>query len=511
MNNLFEEASPESQGVSSLAVKGLLDACEERGIELNSLMVIRHGCKIAEGWYKPYGPEIPHAMHSFTKSVSAMAMGIAEEEGFLSLNDRVISYFPDKLPLHVSENLKEMTIEHLLTMTCGHEGETQSFMGKDGTDYARCFLEQDVTYKPGTHFAYNTLGSDMLGLILVKATGLQMTEFLKPRLFDPLGISGYSCTRTHEGFEHTGGGLFLRTEDMARLGQLYLDRGKWNGRQLVPEAFVDSATRSHIRQERNEWNKGEELFAGYGYQLWLNTIPNSYRFDGFYGQLALVLPDQDMVVALTSSTMRIDTLLTLVWDCLLPSISDCPLPADEKAERALREKLGHLEIIFTRSRKRSAREKEIGGKKIIFPHNDYSMIPENRVWLLEREGVPSRGIEECSFVFDGETCRMTFRENGKETVLPLGMEGVPLEGVLNTPGLERHILALGTWLNDAVLQVEWRHYMSANHRYIQFDFSGEEPLVTFSETPNDIDRGTDFLYRPRKTFLCSLAVKGRVG
>ena len=500
--------SPESQGIPSSAISLLIDAYKREKVDLNSIMILRHGVKVAQGWYKPYSSDTTHAMHSFTKSISAMAMGIAAEEGLLSLDDKIISFFPDKTPKDASDYLKEMNVRHLLSMTCGHEAETQSHMGDANADFVECFLNHEVKYRPGTFFAYNTVGSNVIAEILYKITGLQMTEYLKPRLFDPMGITNYSCSKNPRGRERSGGGMFMLTEDMAKLGQLFLNKGVWNGKRLISEEFINEATSVQIVQQESDKGEKEDMFAGYGYQIWMNAIPESYRFDGFYGQLTLVLPKFDMVISMTSATMRVNKLLTTVWRTLLPAVYEHELPENEKEHEALEEKLANLQVEWPEPKDRSPLEKAVNNVDIIFPTNTYSMVPENRVWLLKMAGSPKNNIEKCTFSFGEDEAVLTFIEGAVEESIGIGLSGQMIKGRLDTPGLEANIMTSARWDNENTLRVDWLHYNTANHRtiYFEFDIPAKKAKVTFSEKPNDIDESSDFPYIPAKVFECSLKI-----
>ena len=307
---------------------------------LHSFMIVRHGHVIAEGWWKPEAADKPHVLHSLSKSFNATAIGLAIEDGKLSLDDPVLKFFPTEAPADASANLKAMTVRDLLTMTCGHDTEPKA---DGGAPTVRQFLAHPVVHKPGTHFQYNTLGSYTLSAILTKVTGQTTLEYLKPRLFEPLGIANPEWGSSSEGYSLGGYGLKLCTEDIAKFGQLYLQRGKWNGKQLVPENWVSQATSKQVPNDEESHSKiGIDWQQGYGFQFWRCTH-NAFRGDGANGQLCIVIPDKDAVIAITADTGNFQGEMNAIWDDLYPAFQAEAMPADS----ATQEKLARLSASLT--------------------------------------------------------------------------------------------------------------------------------------------------------------------
>jgi CubicO group peptidase (beta-lactamase class C family) len=332
-------SSPEAQGVPSGAVLDFVKAADKINT-LHSFMVLRHGHVIAEGWWKPEAPDKPHVLHSLSKSFNATAVGLAIEEGKLSPDDPVLKFFPADAPAEPSDNLKAMTVRDLLTMSCGHDVEAKT--GPGGPSVKQ-FLAHPVPHKPGTHFQYNTLGSYTLSAIVTKVTGQTTLEYLKPRLFEPLGIENPRWDASPEGNSLGGYGLYLRTEDVAKFGQLYLQKGKWNGRQLVPEKWVEQSTRKQVANEQESHSKiGVDWTQGYGLQFWRCTH-NAYRGDGAAGQLCVVMPDQDAVVAITAESGNFQGEMNAIWDHLYPTCGPKALPEDPSAQQSVRQAVAKLE------------------------------------------------------------------------------------------------------------------------------------------------------------------------
>src|SRR4051812_26120385 len=256
-------STPEEQGISSVAVREFVEAADKIDT-LHSFMILRHGHVIGEGWWKPEAADKPHVLHSLSKSFNGTAVGLAIAEGKLSLDDPVLKFFPGEAPAEPSENLKAMTVRDLLTMTGGHDTEPKS---GPGGPTVKQFLAQPVVHQPGTHFQYNTMGSYTLSAIVTKVTGQTTLEYLKPRLFGPLGIQSPQWDSSPEGNSLGGYGLKLCTEDIAKFGQLYLQKGKWNGQQLIPQEWISQATSKQVPNEKESHSKiGIDWQQGYGFQ-----------------------------------------------------------------------------------------------------------------------------------------------------------------------------------------------------------------------------------------------------
>ncbi|HTV40135.1 MAG TPA: serine hydrolase [Candidatus Sulfotelmatobacter sp.] len=324
-------STPEAQGISSEAVLQFVQAVDKINT-LHSFMLVRHGYVIADGWWKPEGPNKPHMLWSLSKSFNSTAVGLAISEGKLSLSDHVLKFFPDDAPADPSDNLKAVTVRDLLTMSSGQATEPQKV---NGEMTVRQFLSHPFVYKPGTHFLYNTMGAYTLSAIVTKVTGQTSLEYLEPRLFEPLGIKNPQWDSSREGYSLGGSGLHLCTEDIAKFGQLYLQKGKWNGRQLIPKTWVKEATSKHIRNDGEGHSKiGIDWCQGYGFQFWRCTH-NAFRGDGAHGQLCVVIPDKDAVIAITADTSKFQNEMNAIWTYLYPAFQSKALPADPSADAQL--------------------------------------------------------------------------------------------------------------------------------------------------------------------------------
>jgi len=355
-------SSPEAQGVSSAAVLKFVEATGNIDA-MNSFMLVRHGRVVAEGWWAPYSAPAPHSLYSLSKSFTSTAVGLAIAEGKLSLDDEVLKFFPDDAPAKPDDHLKAMRISDLLRMSTGHQTEPPRPPDRVWT---KVFLSQPVPHKPGTHFLYNTSATYMLSAIVQKATGMTVLDYLRPRLFNPLGIENPTWDTSPQGISLGGYGLSIRTEDIARFGQLYLQKGKWNGKQIVPASWVEAAT---TRQTSNGSNPKSDWDQGYGYQFW-RCRHGAYRGDGAFGQYCIVMPDQDAVIAITSGVKDMQAVLNLVKDKLLPAMKPEPLAADDESRKKLELTLASLTL---RPQEGSSSPAALAHKPYHFPANDLKL------------------------------------------------------------------------------------------------------------------------------------------
>jgi len=332
-------STPEAQGISSQAILDFVEAADKNVNTLHSFMIVRHGKVIAEGWWKPEAADKPHILNSLSKSFNSTAVGLAIHEGKLSLDDPVLKFFPADAPADPSDNLQAMTVRDLLTMTCGHDTEPKAVGGGPSV---KQFLAHPVPHKPGTHFQYNTMGSYTLSAIVSKVTGQTSLEYLKPRLFEPLGIENPRWDSSPEGYSLGGYGMWLCTEDIAKFGQLYLQKGKWNGKQLIPQEWVEQATAKQVSNE-NEGHAtiGPDWQQGYGFQFW-RCRHNAFRGDGAGGQLCVMIPDEDAVVVITAQTGNFNGEMNAIWDNVLPAFHAEALPDDPASQKELKQAIENL-------------------------------------------------------------------------------------------------------------------------------------------------------------------------
>lgn len=393
-------STPEAEGIASAGIAAFIEAVDASELEVHSFMLLRNGNVVAEGWWEPYGADRKHIMFSVSKTVTALGVGIAADEGRLSLDDRVVSFFPEVVTDSVSPETRQLTVRHLLTMSVGQEQEA----GRSDAGWVHAFLHNPPVYEPGTRFMYNNMASFVLSAIVQKATGERLFHYLQPRLFEPLGLQNISWDINPEGYTVGMIGARLHTEDLAKLGQLLLQKGQWNGEQLVSAAYVDDLATVHIENHDPETplearNDGQR---GYGYQVW-HGRHNSFRLDGLGGQLSIVLPDYDAVVVLTSNVRTIQDELDLVWEHLIPAFADGRLPADPAAHAHLNERLSTLEIAPVDHTEQ---------------HGSADTDGSPRQYTLQENPL---GIRTVTFSLDAERCLMTLEGEAETRVLEAGI------------------------------------------------------------------------------------------
>jgi CubicO group peptidase (beta-lactamase class C family) len=466
---------PEAEGVASAGILAFLEALGRSKHEMHGFVLVRHGRVVAEGWWSPYAPQYNHTLYSMSKSFTSTAVGLAVAEGRLRVADRVVSFFPADLPAQVSENLAALRVKDLLTMSVGDEQEPTQAMVKS-EDWVKTFLASPITHPPGTVFMYNSGATYMLSAIVQKVTGQKIMDYLWPRLFEPLGIDGATWEVCPRGINVGGWGLSVPTEGLAKFGQLYLQKGFWRGRQVLPAAWVEEATTFKIQQplpakpgrpnERNDW------LQGYCYQFWRCTH-QAYRGDGAFGQFTIVMPEQDVVVAITSESSDMQGQLDLVWEHLLPALTEHALPPDRPALDQLQQRLAALALAMPEGQAASPVASSVSGK----------------IFKLETNEL---GLQSVSFDFRAETCRLTFRhgeavdriecgikrwERG-ETALPgtpprLVSGGAPQRGTLSK------VAAGGAWENEGIFKMIWRYYETPHHDTVTCQFEGDKVSLSF--------------------------------
>lgn len=317
-------STPAAEKVSEDGIAAYKTAVKESGEQLHSFMIVRHGKVVAEQYYGDNAADKPHVMFSVSKTFTATAIGFAVQEKLIKLDDKVIKFFPDDLPAEVSANLAALEIRHLLTMSVGQEKEPTAGTA-DNRRWERIFLETPIIYAPGTKFLYNSIASYMLSSILQKVTGKTVFDYLTPRLFKPLQIAGARWESNAQGVNFGGWGLFIKTEDMAKMGQFILQKGKWKNKQLIAKEWIEDATQSHIQQPP-QWLKQDadqaqsDWAQGYGYQMWRCRF-GAVRADGKDGQFIIIIPDKDAVVVTTANIQNMQGEINLIWKHILPALN----------------------------------------------------------------------------------------------------------------------------------------------------------------------------------------------
>jgi CubicO group peptidase (beta-lactamase class C family) len=448
-------STPEAEGVSSNDITQFLDAASKSKTEFHSFMLVRHGKVIAEGWWNPYRADLKHTMYSCSKSFTATAVGFAVQEKKISLSDKVTSFFPHDLPDTVSKFLSELTVKDVLMMSDGQEPDPTGPVGSKDTNWIKGFLATPILHEPGSVFLYNSLGTYMLSAMVQKVTGEKIVDYLKPRLFEPLGINGMDWETDLQGINTGGWGLRIKTEDMAKFAQLFLQKGKWNGKQVLPASWVEDASRMKIMQAPDapqSARDSSDWLQGYCYQMW-RCRHNAFRGDGAFGQFMIVMPDQDAVLAITAETPDMQEELNLVWKYLLPAFQTNKLSADAAASARLKQKIESLALLPPQKNSQSATT-TISGKTFAASSN-----------LLH--------LQSISFDFSNEGCKVKFQTDTASYQIDFG-EGKWKSAETNMPEpaltagfIENNrviypakIMAAYTWKDANTLQLVLRYIES---------------------------------------------------
>jgi CubicO group peptidase (beta-lactamase class C family) len=454
-------STPEQQGIASAAILKLIEALDKQVHELHSLMLVRHGYVVTEAWWRPYGPTFPHQMYSVSKSFTSTAIGLAIEEGFFSVEDPILSFFSEESVTESGAGFAPVRVRHLLTMSTGQAIDTWTAMvdRRDG-NWIKGFFEVPVTCEPGSHFVYNTGATYMLSAILQKATGLKLIDFLKPRLFDPLGIEGATWAETSQGIGAGGIGLSIRTEDIARFGQLYLQNGVWKGQQLIPASWIRVAS---TKQISNEGHPNPDWSQGYGYQFWM-CRHGAFRGDGVFGQYCIVMPEQDAVLAITSGVDIFDMQLPLdlIWEILLPAMRGEALQEDGDGQTALLARLNTLSLPSPQGQRTSPIADRVAGRTFVCDPNP-----------LQIETItPHFSDEGCTFVLktpDGEETIATGFENWHRGATDLFRQDLLFD---RTP-----IASIGAWVSDDSYAALICLYETPFYHRWTCHFAGDELVV----------------------------------
>ena len=338
---MLERVRPERAGIHPASILRYLKALEETGFTAHSLMLLRHGKVAFEVHCKPFRPDIPHMLCSCTKSVAATAVGFAIAEGRLSLGDRIVDLIPEKLDGPPHPFTSAMTVRHLLTMTTAfREFEPTT------DDWTRDFINRPPDHYPGAVFNYDSMGTHALCEIVQKRAGSTLVEYLAPRLFEPLGIAPneYFWAQSKYGVNMGGGGGEMTPEAMAKFGLLYLNRGRWEGRQILPVGWAEEATAAHVRCASCDGS----FKSGYGYKFW-RVQRSGFACLGLAGQVISMHPDKDIVFVGTANGMQTDFHYfhsEYMWKMLYPEIEDAPIPPDDAEYAALRDVVDKAEAFL---------------------------------------------------------------------------------------------------------------------------------------------------------------------
>ena len=510
----FVRATPESQGISSDLFAALLRELDaSKDTEMHHFMALRHGKVICECNFAPYPKGMWHITHSMCKSITGMAIGMLIEEEKLKLDENIYDIFPDHINAFSKIFRPVITVENLLTMTSGVTFNESGIVS--GNDWLGSFLNASVNGKPGTEFQYNSLNTYVLSAIVTKRTGETLTEYLTPRLFGPLGITKYYWETCPKGITKGGWGLFLCAEDMAKLGQLYLQRGKWNGQQLVSEYWIEISTARHLKTQNDTY--------GYGYQLWMEQRPGSFEYNGMLGQNVIIYPDMDMVLVTNAGNKE------MFQDCIMLNIirKYFPVnyhPADVLPENPLSYSLlkrlcGELENGENNNRSTSLRggwkrnvvsRRKHSDKKYSYrisaavdrpsDHHSFMRAVSGRTYVMKQQNIGiaplfvqvfhnnmTDGISEISFTYDAGNFCVSFTEGEVIHKLPVGF-GRAADGCVDLHGEHYLVATLGEFARDEndipVLKLEITFIEECVKRKAHIFFHEDDEIeIRWNETP----------------------------
>ena len=510
----FVRATPESQGISSDLFAALLRELDaSKDTEMHHFMALRHGKVICECNFAPYPKGMWHITHSMCKSITGMAIGMLIEEEKLKLDENIYDIFPDHINAFSKIFRPVITVENLLTMTSGVTFNESGIVS--GNDWLGSFLNASVNGKPGTEFQYNSLNTYVLSAIVTKRTGETLTEYLTPRLFGPLGITKYYWETCPKGITKGGWGLFLCAEDMAKLGQLYLQKGKWNGQQLVSEYWIEISTARHLKTQNGTY--------GYGYQLWMEQRPGSFEYNGMLGQNVIIYPDMDMVLVTNAGNKE------MFQDCLMLNIirkyfpvnyhpADI-LPESPLSYGLLKRLCGELENVENNNRSTSLRggwkrnvvsKRKHSDKKYSYrisaavdrpsDHHSFMRAVSDRTYVMEQQNIGiaplfvqvfhnnmTDGISEISFTYDAGNFYVSFTEGEVIHKLPVGF-GRAADGCVDLHGEHYLVATLGEFARDEndipVLKLEITFIEECVKRKVHIFFHEDNGIeIRWNETP----------------------------
>ena len=461
--NELPRSTPEEQGVPSKALVALFDSLHALPLtDMHAVVVMRHGKVIGEMYPKPYAPEYRHTMYSCSKTFVGIAVGLAIEDNRLRLDDRVAAFFPELLPDSVSKDLADMTVRHLLTMASGVKPDWN--MRSRGKEWIRTFLSKPVK-EPGTQYAYDSMVSYMLAAVVQKVTGKKLTEYLQERVFTPMNVTEWAWEESPEGVNTGGWGVHIQPESLAKFGQLILNEGRWESKQLVPAEWIREMCKKHRET-------GREV---YGYHIWhCGGHDGAVRADGALGQYVISVLDEDMVVVMTEATLGNGRdQRRLIWDVLLPHIQDEPLPANKKDYQKLLKKQEGYKLAEVKGKASSAFASNWENKTIELGKNTF-------------------GWKSLKLNFGKKEVTMTVTEtNGKSYELPFGyqewitttFDSYPpysIAPIDRFKGLDGPYYASGSyaWISKEELQlkVHYVNWVSALEMTFRLDENGEVKL-----------------------------------
>jgi len=454
---------PEEAGISGAVLTRVVGDLLGEGLELHSIMVLRHGLVAYEDFRAPYGPEDPHTLFSVSKSITSIAAGFAIEEGLLRLEDKVADIVPELRAMDRGGHIEQLKVVHLLRMCAGKE--VSILANKQKLRWIRDYAKARWAYAPGEGWHYCNENCYMLCVIISRLAGCSVTDFLMPRLFEPLGIKRPFWETDGRGAEAGGWGLYLKTEDLAKLGLCYLDGGKYRGRQVIPPRWVRESGRKQAGGD-----------PGYGYCFWMNPPPGGFRMDGMFGQFSFILPEYDACVVTTAGELHMGKILNAVFrylpdlflvdseqwsvasDVEIPKLPAYPPIAAAPRNPALEARLEGRAIRFPALLQRVP-------KLLGFP---LSMMPGMAFFMsADKAG----GIDRLSFRFLEDSVALSWTEGRERNTVLCGMDGRARKSEIALGGAPFTMSCSAAWEGDSLL-VRLRCLNSVAERRLAFRFRG---------------------------------------
>ncbi|OII19945.1 serine hydrolase [Curtobacterium sp. MCBA15_016] len=442
MTTTFPRSTPSALGIDARGLARFLDALESTAdVEPHSIVLLRHGQVAAQGWWQPYAEDRVHLLYSLSKSFTAAAVGIAVREGLIDLDATALSYFPELDAEITDERSRRIRVRHLLAMASGHREESlDRARSADPENLVRGFLLTPPDEEPGTVFAYNQPCTYTLAAIVRRVSGGTLVDYLRPRLLDPLGIDDLAWRRDETGAELGFSGCYAPTSAIAALGQLYLQRGVWEGERILDEDWVAAATSKQIDnldEENPDWSQG------YGFQFWMAR--HGFRGDGAYGQFCVVLPEQDVVLALTGQSLDMQAVLDAAWQHLLPAVDAADL--DAAADADLEARLASLGL----------------------PPVQGGRLPD-----LGAGPFRGDGIDRIGFTRDGDRWRAALEVDGGTLSVPVGEGEWAVDGPL---------AASGAVAPDGSVLVDVRFVETPHLAHVRIDLAAGTATASWATEP----------------------------
>lgn len=489
-------STPEEQGISSKYLENFYNELKNTDeLNIHTIMILRNGNVISEGSFAPYKTNMWHVTHSLCKSITALAIGLLIDDKILSLDDKLVKIFEKKVNPIIFLKQKDITIKHLLSMTAGVSFNETGAVTEN--DWVKSFLESNVKFEPGTKFLYNSMNSYMLSAIIKEVTGRGVFDILKERIFNPLGINKIYWEKCPKGIEKGGWGLYMCPEDMAKLGQLLLQKGKWKGKQLISKDWIENMTSKKI-DTPSEMSK-----YGYGYHVWISARKNSYQFNGMLGQNVIVFPDINMVIVTTAGNSE------LFQNCIIMELIEKyfvkdftpkdSLPKNNKAYKNLLNVENSLGIKIDNKGWKKYCPKKI--KKLINKNNlpneckkisgksysmDFSAAGLLPIFIQALHNNYSKGVTEIKFFMDNDEFVIMLNEENESYILPIGFEKTKYKEI--SINEEFYIVGCdGEFATDEdgtlVLKLRFSFIETSNTRYLKIFFYKDEILTKWSEVP----------------------------